>query len=127
MHMSLFNNFFTEIHEVFSRWICSVEVARGSGEDSYKIMIEATEGCNINQGKCAKRVKSTKFADKFCQLASHHLQFQNSRKLLKSTDDQRRPYNTRIYLTCLEIFMQNGKVGKSDVFSKENVFIALVA
>jgi hypothetical protein len=24
-------------------------------------MVEATEGCNINQGKCAKRVKSTKF------------------------------------------------------------------
>jgi hypothetical protein len=24
-------------------------------------MVEATEGCNINQGKCAKQVKSTKF------------------------------------------------------------------
>jgi hypothetical protein len=30
-------------------------------------------------------------------------------------------------LTCLEIFMQNGKVGEGDVFKKENVFIALVA
>jgi hypothetical protein len=35
--------------------------ARGLSEDSWIIMVEATEGCNINQGKCAKRVKSTKF------------------------------------------------------------------
>jgi hypothetical protein len=27
----------------------------------------------------------------------------------------------------LEIFMQNGKVGEGDIFSKENVFIALIA
>jgi hypothetical protein len=33
----------------------------------------------------------------------------------------------KISLTCLEIFMQNGKVGKGDVFSQENVFIALFA
>jgi hypothetical protein len=28
---------------------------------------------------------------------------------------------------CLEIFKQNDKVGKGDIFSQENVFIALVA
>jgi hypothetical protein len=38
-----------------------------------KIMVEATDGCSINQGKYAKRVKSTKFENKFCRLASQHL------------------------------------------------------
>jgi hypothetical protein len=57
-------------------------------EDLYEIMVEATEGCNINRGKCAKRVKSTKFVNKFCQLASLYLQFQNRRKILKNIDDQ---------------------------------------
>jgi hypothetical protein len=38
-----------------------------------KIMVEATEGCSINQGKYAKRVKSTKFENKFCRLVSQHL------------------------------------------------------
>jgi hypothetical protein len=35
--------------------------------------------------------------------------------------------NIKTSLTCLEIFMQNGKVGEGDVFFKENNFIALVA
>jgi hypothetical protein len=34
---------------------------------------------------------------------------------------------TLISLIFFEIFMQNGKVGEGDVFSKENVLIALVA
>jgi hypothetical protein len=29
--------------------------------------------------------------------------------------------------TCLQVFMQNGKVGEGDVFSRKNVFIALFA
>jgi hypothetical protein len=33
----------------------------------------------------------------------------------------------KTFETCLEIFMQNGKVGKGDVFSQQNIFIALVA
>jgi hypothetical protein len=33
----------------------------------------------------------------------------------------------KVSLTCLEIFMQNGKMGKGDVFSQENVFIVLFA
>jgi hypothetical protein len=55
---------------VSTRRICFVKRARGSSEDSYRIVVEATEGCSINQGKYAKRVKSTKFANKFCRLAS---------------------------------------------------------
>jgi hypothetical protein len=51
-------------------------------------MVETTEGCNINRGKCAKRVKSTKFVNKFCRLASHYLRFQNSQKILENIDDQ---------------------------------------
>jgi hypothetical protein len=35
--------------------------------------------------------------------------------------------NSKTSLTCLEIFMQNDKVGEGDVFFKENIFIALVA
>jgi hypothetical protein len=37
------------------------------------------------------------------------------------------PQKTKTSETYLEIFMQNGKVGKGDIFSQENVFIALVA
>jgi hypothetical protein len=46
--------------------------AKGQGarvEIRRKIMVEATEGCNINQGKYAKKVKSTKFENKFCRLS----------------------------------------------------------
>jgi sRNA-binding regulator protein Hfq len=52
------------------------------------------------------------------QTNSQNLHFQSSRKFLKTT---------KISLTCVEIFMQNGKVGKGDVFSQEDVFIALFA
>jgi hypothetical protein len=38
-------------------------------------MVEATKGCSINQGKYAKRVKSTKFENKFCLLVSQHVKF----------------------------------------------------
>jgi hypothetical protein len=34
---------------------------------------------------------------------------------------------TKTSEACLEIFMQSGKMRKGDVFSQENVFIALVA
>jgi hypothetical protein len=54
-----------------------------------KIMVEATEGCSINQGKYAKRVKSTKFENKFCQLASQHLKFSETcENFSKSVYDQ---------------------------------------
>jgi hypothetical protein len=36
-------------------------------------------------------------------------------------------WTIKISSTCLEILMQNGKVGKGDVFSQEDVFIALFA
>jgi hypothetical protein len=61
---------------------------RGLSEDSYKVMVEATEGCDINQGKCARRVKSTKIVHKFCRLASLYSRFQNWRKILENIDDQ---------------------------------------
>jgi hypothetical protein len=32
-------------------------------------------------------------------------------------------HSTRISLTCLEIFMQNGKVGEGDVFSKKMLLL----
>jgi hypothetical protein len=52
-------------------------------------MVEATEGCNINQGKYAKRVKSTKFENKFCRLASQHLKFSETcENFSKSMYDQ---------------------------------------
>jgi hypothetical protein len=40
----------------------------------------------------------------------------NLRKFLKSVYNQD---NSKTSLTCLEIFMQNGKVGEGDVFSKK--------
>jgi hypothetical protein len=71
----LFKNFLTRIDENVSRQICSDKRARGSCENLHKIVVEATEGCSINHGKYAKRVKSTKFENKFCRLASQHLKF----------------------------------------------------
>jgi hypothetical protein len=35
--------------------------------------------------------------------------------------------SSKTSLTCLELFMQNDKVGEGDVFFKENDFIAFVA
>jgi hypothetical protein len=46
-----------------------------------KIMVEETEGCSINQGKYAKRTKSKKFENKFCRLASQHLEFSELAKI----------------------------------------------
>jgi hypothetical protein len=55
--------------EFFHEKYRSGERARGSCRNSKKIMVEATGGCNINQGKYAKRIKSRKFENKFCRLA----------------------------------------------------------
>jgi hypothetical protein len=35
-------------------------------ENRRKVLVEATEGCNINRGKFARKIKSTKFENKFC-------------------------------------------------------------
>jgi hypothetical protein len=44
-----------------------------------KVLVEATEGCNINRGKFARKIKSTKFENKFCRLARRW--FKNFQKL----------------------------------------------
>jgi hypothetical protein len=82
-------------------------------------VVEATEGCSINQGKYDKRVKSTKFENKFCRLASQHLKFSETCENFSKACMVKIPENSKISLTCLEIFMQNGKVGEGDVFSKK--------
>jgi hypothetical protein len=90
-------------------------------------MVEATEGCNINQGKCAKRVKSTKFVKQILSTCVTLLvisKFANNSQEFKWSKHWK---ETLTSLACFEIFMQNSKVGKGDVFSQENVFIALVA
>jgi hypothetical protein len=116
MYMFL-KNFFVKIHEK----------ARGLNEDSLIIVVEATEGCNINQGKCAKRVKSTKFVKQILSTCITLLTIskfaENSQKYRWSRYSKK----TLTSLTCLKIFMQNGKVGKGDIFSQENIFIALIA
>jgi hypothetical protein len=45
--------------------------------------------------------------------------FRNLRKFLKKRVWSRYSKNSKTSLTCLEIFMQNGKVGEGDVFSKK--------
>jgi hypothetical protein len=83
-------------------------------------MVEATEGCSINQGKYAKRVKSTKFENKFCRLVSQHVKFSETcENFLKKRVWSRYLMNSKISLTCLEIFRQNGKVEEGEVFSKK--------
>jgi hypothetical protein len=85
-------------------------------------MVEATEGCDINQGKCAKRVKSTKFVN------VHYItcDFKTREKFIEVSTIKTLTENSN-FLSLPRNFMQNGKVGKGDVFSQENIFIALVA
>jgi hypothetical protein len=52
--------------KTFSRKIVPAKGQGAHVEIRRKIMVEATEDCNINQGKYAKKVKSTKFENKFC-------------------------------------------------------------
>jgi hypothetical protein len=58
--------YFTMIYSKVIR-VISPKGLRGSippeSQWSSNRMVEATEGCNINQGKCANRVKSTKFVE----------------------------------------------------------------
>jgi uncharacterized membrane protein len=115
----LFKNFLTRIDENVLRQICSDKRARGSCENSLKIVVEATEGCSINQGKYAKRVKSTKFENQFCRLASQHLKFSKTCKNFSKACIGKITECSKTSLTCLEIFMQNSKVGEGDVFSKK--------
>jgi hypothetical protein len=53
--------------------------------------------------------------------------FKNSWKFLKKYRWSRYQQKTLTSLTCLDIFMQNGMEGNGDVFSQENIIIALVA
>jgi hypothetical protein len=65
-----------------------------------KIMVEATEGCSINQGRSANRIKSTKFENKFCRLAQRRLKFSKTnedfQKLTKISPESMHDRNTRI-------------------------------
>jgi hypothetical protein len=87
-------------------------------------MVEATEGCNINQGegqvhKIREQILSTYLTT--CEV------LKNLRRFLQKRVWSKYSRNSRASVICLQIIMQNGKVGEGDVFSKENVFIALFA
>jgi hypothetical protein len=82
-------------------------------------VVEATEGCNINQGKCTKRVKSTKFVKQVLPTCITLLTISKFAKNYQKYRLSRYPQKTLTSLTRLEIFMQNGKVGKGDVFLKK--------
>jgi hypothetical protein len=82
-------------------------------------MVEATESCSINQGKYAKRIKSTRFKNKFCRLESQRLKFSKSCEFFSKSSYDQDTRRIKNLLTCLDIFMQNGKVGEGDVFSKK--------
>jgi hypothetical protein len=92
-----------------------------------KIMVQATEGCSINQGKYAKQVKSTKFENKFCRLASQHLKSSETcENFSKSMYDQ---YTRKIvnFVNLPWNFHAKRQGGGGWRFFKENVFIALIA
>jgi hypothetical protein len=57
--------------KIVESYLNIIIVRKGQGlvQESQKALVEATEGCCINRGKSASRVKSTKFENKFCRLA----------------------------------------------------------
>jgi hypothetical protein len=62
-------------------------------------MVEATEGCDINQGKCAKRAKSKKFVK---QISVEVLRFQNSQDNLQKVREKTLEESLR-FSVCREI------------------------
>jgi hypothetical protein len=52
----------SESHESYLKCLIYLQEYQGlQSPRKLTFVVEATEGCNINLGKCAKRVKSTKF------------------------------------------------------------------
>jgi hypothetical protein len=90
-------------------------------------VVEATEGCSINQGKCAKAGQVHKICEQILSTCVIVLVILKTRENFSKLCIINMTENIKTSLTCLEIFMQNGKVGEGDVFFKENNFIALVA
>jgi hypothetical protein len=78
----LVKEFFCEVHELHLRRLIFFQEARGSNENSQITMVEATEGCDINQGKYVRRFKSTKFVK---QILSTCVTFLVTSKLQKNS------------------------------------------
>jgi hypothetical protein len=89
-------------------------------------LVEATEGCNINQGKCARQVKSTKFVKQILSTRNTLLDFKIREQFSKVQMIKALTRNFS-FLNQPRNFHAKWKGGKGDVFSQENVFIALVA
>jgi hypothetical protein len=82
-------------------------------------MVEATQDCSINQGKCARAGQVHKNCEKILStcvivfvILKTHETFSEA-CIIKMTE------NSETSLTCLEVFMQNGKVGEGDIFSNK--------
>jgi hypothetical protein len=85
-------------------------------------VVEATEGCDINPGKCAKRAKSTKFVKQILSTYARILDF----KIRETIHEQFVKQNIRIefstHQSATKFSMQNGKVGEGGVFSKKHLY-----
>jgi hypothetical protein len=86
-------------------------------------MVEATEGCDINQGKCAKRVKSTKFV-KQIYIA---WDFETREKFINVSVNKILIENFNFLSLPLNFHSKRQGEGGWCFFFKKNVFIALIA
>jgi hypothetical protein len=87
-----------------------------------KILVEATEGCNISRGKFARKDQVHKIRKQILSTCATLVQkiFSKVREkilFLKVYSVETR--EQQVFQAFLQVFMQNGKVGEGDVFSRK--------
>jgi hypothetical protein len=95
-----------------------MRIRRKSWLKQLRVAISTREVCQAGQvHKIRKQILSTCFIIfAISELA----------KISKKYVESRRPHNTKVPLTRFEIFMQNGKVGKGDVFFSRKHLYCLI-
>jgi hypothetical protein len=92
-------------------------------------LVEATEGCNINRGKFARKDQVHKIRKQILSTCATLLQkFSKVREkilFLKVYSVEIR--EQQVFQAFLKVFMQTGKVGRVTFFQGKKIFIALFA
>jgi hypothetical protein len=93
-----------------------------------KILVEATEGCNINRGKFARKDQVHKIRKQILSTCATLLQkFSKVReKILFLKVYSVEICEQQVFQAFLQVFMQNGKVGEGDIFSRKKHIHCLI-
>jgi hypothetical protein len=90
-------------------------------------MVEATEGCSINQGKSAGQINSTKFENKFCRLAQQRLKFPKTNEDFSQKYARLKYSNSKLRQLAFKFSCKTARWGRVTFFQEKNSFIALFA